>query len=201
MMPGPIDDASGMRAMKMPTSFMTEDEMSALGIERGVGCLVSRKASLYTTRLKLGSYVRIDDFAVLTGDIEIGSHVHIPPFCGLYGRFGIRMDDFSGLCPGCLVFSESDDYSGRSLLGGTVPDEFKSTGKGKVILKRHAILCTHVTVLAGVTIGEGVIVGSGALVKRDIDDEWAFWGGVPAKRLKDRSRDLLMLEEQLRAYE
>lgn len=182
-------------------SFMSDAELDALGIEHGEGCQVSKFARFYCTRLKLGDHVRIDDFAVLTGEIEIGSHVQIPPFCGLYGRYGIRMEDFSGLCPGCLLFSESDDYSGNSLLGGTIPDEYKTSTKGPVHLGRHVVLGVHATVLGGVTIGEGVIVGAFSLVKKPIEDKWAFWGGVPAKRLKDRPSGLLELERQLRQSE
>lgn len=43
----------------------------------------------------------------------------------------------------------------------------------------------HVVVLPGVTIGDGAIVGAGAVVTRNIP-AGEVWGGVPAKKIRDR---------------
>lgn len=44
---------------------------------------------------------------------------------------------------------------------------------------------TNVTILSGVRIGKGAIIAAGALVTRDIPS-CEIWGGVPAKKIKDR---------------
>ena len=45
------------------------------------------------------------------------------------------------------------------------------------------------TVLANVTIGEGAYVAAAALVNRNVEP-YTLVGGVPAKKIRDRSRDI-----------
>jgi acetyltransferase-like isoleucine patch superfamily enzyme len=45
------------------------------------------------------------------------------------------------------------------------------------------------TILGGVTIGEGAVVAAGAVVTRDVEP-YAVVGGVPARKLRERSREL-----------
>lgn len=47
----------------------------------------------------------------------------------------------------------------------------------------------NVTILKGVTIGEGAVVAAGAVVTRSID-KYSIWGGIPARKLRDRFQDL-----------
>ena len=39
--------------------------------------------------------------------------------------------------------------------------------------------------MSGVTIGRGAVVAAGAVVTKDIPP-YEVWGGVPAKKIKDR---------------
>ena len=57
------------------TSFYTEEELKGLGFRHiGNGVCISRKASIYGAQnISLGDHVRIDDFCILSGRIEIGS--------------------------------------------------------------------------------------------------------------------------------
>ena len=54
-----------------------------------------------------------------------------------------------------------------------------------IILKEDVWLGANVVVLKGVTIGEGTIVAAGAVVTKDIPP-YEIWGGIPAKKLRDR---------------
>jgi galactoside O-acetyltransferase len=62
----------------------------------------------------------------------------------------------------------------------------------------HVIIGAGSIVLPGVTLEEGVAVGALSLVKKDCE-AFGIYMGVPAKRIGGRKRDLLELEQQLRA--
>ena len=67
---------------------------------------------------------------------------------------------------------------------------------GAVNLGRHVIVGSGSILLPGTAIGEGSAVGALSLVNRALD-EWGVYFGIPAKRLKPRSRDLLAMEQRL----
>lgn len=65
---------------------------------------------------------------------------------------------------------------------------FAETG-GAVLIEDYAYIGTRVTVLPGVTIGKGAVVASGAVVAKSVAP-YMLVGGVPAKPIRERSRDL-----------
>ncbi len=60
---------------------------------------------------------------------------------------------------------------------------------GPVVIEDYVYIGTRVTILPGVRIGRGAVVASGAVVARDVP-EYTLVGGVPAKAIRERSRDL-----------
>jgi galactoside O-acetyltransferase len=116
------------------------------------------------------------------------------------GEKGIVLDDFSGLAYGCQVFTQSDDYSGRSLTNPTVPDKYKQETKAAIVIGRHSIIGTNSLVFPGVVMGEGTSVGAQAMVTKSTE-AWSIYIGAPAKRICERRRDILVLEEKYRADE
>lgn len=167
----------------------------------GVDVNISERAILYGTRhMSIGSHVRIDDLAIVSAGapVTIGSYVHIGAHSFLAGRNGITLEDFSGIGSYVAIFTASEDFSGATLANPTVPARYKSLAEGRVHVGRHAMVATHSTVLPGVTIADGAVAGSHSLVNRDLEG-WVIYGGSPVRRLKERSRDLLELEQQLLA--
>lgn len=182
-------------------SFYSEDELRGIGFRSlGKRVSVSRKASIYGAHsISLGDDVRVDDFCVLTGGsgIELGRFVHVGCYSALFGGSGIVMADFSGLSARVLVYSESDDYAGRSLTNPTVPERFRGRlHRGRVTFGRHVVVGAGSTILPGVSLGEGAAVGGHSLVTKDCEPWWIYFG-APAKKLRRRSRDLLALEKTL----
>jgi hypothetical protein len=53
--------------------------------------------------------------------VTIGMHVHIASHCYIAGSDGLAMDDFSGLAAGVLIFTSSDDCTGKKLANPTLP--------------------------------------------------------------------------------
>ena len=65
---------------------------------------------------------------------------------------------------------------------------------------RHVIIGTNSLVFPGVTVTEGCSVGAMSMVTKSTEP-WSIYFGSPAKRLKNRSRELLELEAQYLAAE
>ena len=180
-------------------SFYSREELARLGLRAyGKNVRVSRKASIYgAENISLGSNVRVDDFCILSGHIEIGSYVHIAAYTAVYGGSdGVFIGDFANLSSRVSVYSLSDDYSGRTMTNPMVPEAYKSVSSAPVHIGRHAIIGATSVVLPGVNIAEGGSFGCFTLVNRDTEP-WSIYVGVPAKKLRDRERGLLRLEKEL----
>jgi len=176
----------------MQDSFFTSEELLSKGFKKvGNNVLISRFARFYDIgNIEIGSNVRIDDFCLLSGKITLGNYIHISAFSALYGRFGIEMEDFSGLSPRCTVFSASDDFSGDFLIGPMVNQKYTNVSGGKVHVGKFCQLGCNCVVLPGITISEGVAVGAMSLITKDLPS-WKIYKGIPARFLKDRSKKLL----------
>ena len=190
---------------KMKGSHYTQEELSEVGFAAwGRNVLISRKASFYgAERIRFGSHVRIDDFCVLSageGGIDIGDHVHIAVYSSLIGRGRIELHDFSGLSSRGSIYSSNDDYSGKSMTNPMVPEEFTGMSHSDVVVGRHVIVGSGSIVLPGVVLEEGVAVGALSLVRRSCS-AFGIYSGMPAKRIGERNRGLLELEQQLRSRE
>ncbi len=182
------------------TSFYSESELETLGLKvYGKNVHISRKASIYgSEKISLGSNVRVDDFCILSGSIRIGSYIHIAAYTALYGgSAGITIEDYSNISSRICIYSVSDDYSGESMTNPMVPDEYKKMTNLPVHIKKHCILGTACTVLPGVTIEEGGSFGCMTLVKESTQP-WTIYVGIPARKLRDRKRDVLKLEKKMR---
>ena len=183
--------------------FLPQSELERCGFRYlGNNVLLSDKASIYDSdQIEIGENSRIDDFCVVSGRVSIGRNVHIAVFCNVAGGTeGIRLDDFSGLAYGCQLFAQSDDYSGATMTNPTVPAAYKNETRRRIHVGRHCILGTQSLVFPGVSIGEGTSVGAQSVVTRSTE-EWSIYLGNPAKKLKDRKRDLLLLEAKYLASE
>lgn len=61
--------------------------------------------------------------------------------------------------------------------------------EGKVVIDDYAWVSTNAMIMPGVTIGEGAVVAAGAVVTRNVEP-YAIVGGVPAKKIGERNKDL-----------
>lgn len=175
-------------------SFYSEEELSTLGLKHyGKNVLISRKCSIYSPgKISIGDNVRIDDFCVLSGEIMLGSHIHIAVYCAIYGSFGVEMEDYTGLSPRCTVFSATDDFSGNFLISPMIADEKTNVTGGKVIIKQYSQIGANCVIFPNTTINKGVAVGAMSLINSNLS-EWGIYAGIPAKRIKDREKGLLKL--------
>jgi galactoside O-acetyltransferase len=163
---------------------------------------ISDRASFYgLSRIELGDHVRIDDFCVISagaGGVAIGQHVHVAVYTSLIGAGRVVLGDFCNISSRVAIYSSSDDYSGATLTNPTVPEHYKHVHHADVVLGRHVIIGSGSVVLPGVILEDGVAVGALSLVK-DSCAAFGIYAGNPARRVRERKRDLLQIEQRFLA--
>lgn len=181
------------------TSFYTLEELKEIGLKSfGENVLISRKCSIYSpSKISIGNNVRIDDFCILSGEIELGSNIHISAYSALYGAIGIVMEDFTGISPRTTIFSAMDDFSGDYLIGPIYPSEITNITGGKVFLRKYSQLGSGTTVFPNVEIGEGAVTGAMTLVNKNLKP-WTINVGIPVNKSKQRKDNLKCLIEKIR---
>ena len=105
------------------------------------------------------------------------------------------MQDFSTLAYGVKVFSQSDDYSGETMVNSLIPKKFKNEIFGSVFIGKHVIIGASSVIFPGVIVSEGCSIGAMTLVNKSTDP-WGIYVGNPARKVKNRKKDLLVLEKE-----
>jgi len=110
--------------------------------------------------------------------VKIGKKVHIGPL--------VTIDD---VYPNFVIIEDGVSIAGQNyILTHNKPLEYhkhlSEAFLAPVILKKNVWIAIGVIILPGVTIGEGSIIASGSVVTKDVPPH-TFYGGVPAKKLKD----------------
>lgn len=179
-------------------SFYAESELEKIGLKRvGHDVFISRNACIYGAKdICIGNHVRIDDFAILSGKIEIGNYAHIAAGVYLYGgTAGITMRDYSAISSHGSVYAASDDYLGGGMTNPMIPMEYRNVNNAPVEIGRHVIIGAGCVVLPGCTLSEGTAVGAMSLINKDTQS-WTVYTGVPISIMKKR-KELYELEKKL----
>lgn len=182
-------------------AFLTEEQIESMGFKSvGENTLLSDKASYYNCKnISIGNNVRIDDFVVLSAGIdgiEIGNYIHIAVFSSLIGAGKIILRDFCNISSKVSIYSSNDDYSGEYMTNPMISSEFTNVTHGAVSVGKHVIIGSGSVILPNVILEDGVAVGALSLVTKSCT-EFSVYIGVPAKKIKERKRDLLELEKKL----
>ena len=181
-------------------AFLSREQIESMGFKSvGDNVLLSDKASYYNCKnISIGNNTRIDDFAVLSageGGIEIGSYIHIAVYSSLIGAGKITLKNFCNISSKVSIYSSNDDYSGEYMTNPMVNSKFTNVSHAPVTIGKHVIVGSGSVILPNVTLEDGVAIGALSLVTKDCK-EFGVYMGVPAKRMKDRSKNLLVLESQ-----
>jgi len=173
-------------------SFLSKEELLTIGFKSlGENTLISRKACFYgASSIKIGNNVRIDDFCILSGNITIGSHIHISAYSAIYGSKGVILEDYTGLSPRTTIYSAMDDFSGNYLIGPIHDEKSTNVTGGTVKICKYSQIGSNSIIFPNLTINEGVAVGAMSLVNKSLDS-WYIYAGFPLKKIKERSNRLL----------
>lgn len=148
--------------------------------------------------ISIGSHVRIDPEVILlaTGPLTIGCYTHIAAGVFIAAKAGFEMKNFANIAHGARIYTVNDDYSGEHLMGPTIPPELLSLSPGAVLMQEHANIGAGGIVLPGVTMSEGSVLGALSLIARSTEP-WTMYGGVPAKPIKPRRKDVITKGQEL----
>lgn len=179
-------------------AYYTSEQLAQLGFHSlGKNVQISDRACIYNADLiEIGDYSRIDDFCIISGRVVIGRFCHITPMCLVAGGTpGVFLSDFVTLAYGVKVFAQSDDYTGETMTNSLIPKKYKREILQSVHLQEQCIVGAGATILPGVSLAQGCAVGAMSLLLKSTAP-WGIYAGVPARRVKDRKRDLLNLKAE-----
>jgi len=112
-------------------------------------------------------------------NISIGNNCVINREIYLDGRVGVVIGNNVNVSFQTCILSLHHDHNDPA---------FSAIGN-VVTIHDHAWIGARATLLPGVTIGEGAVVAAGAVVTRDVAP-YEVVGGVPAKKIGERNRDI-----------
>jgi len=176
-------------------AWLSEKQLQSFG-SVGKGVKISEHAIIYgAENVEIGDNVRIDAHTIIlasSGSLRIGSHVHIAVQCLLSCNGGIVLGDFTDLSMGSKLISASDDPSGESLVGPVHSEDLISVYKAPIVMEDYAWVGTNGVLMPGVRMMQGALLGTGGVALQDSRLEpWSIYVGVPARRIKDRSTEMI----------
>lgn len=180
------------------SNFYTKSELKKLGLKSyGTNVLISKKSSIYgAENITIGNNVRIDDFCILSGNIDLGNYIHISAYVALYGKSKIKISDFCGISARSIVYTASDDFSGKYMISPMVPSKLTNLQVGPVTLHKYVQLGANTIVMPGITINEGAVTGAFSLVLKSLKP-WTINFGIPCKFYKTRSKNIIKLSKKI----
>lgn len=186
------------------SAHYSNEELQALGLGAfGIGVKISRKASLYNAhKISLGNHVRIDDYCIISageGGVTFGSHIHLAAHSSIIGGGAVLIDDYANISSRVNIYSSNDDYSGEYMTGPMVPHQLTNITKLPVKISKHVIIGCGSVILPNVVLEKGVAIGALSLVKSSCL-EFGIYCGAPAKKIGERKRNFLELENLISSY-
>ena len=113
------------------------------------------------------------------GKMSVGQNTVINFGCYLDNRRGIYIGNNVGIAHNTKIYT----------LGHDLNDPKCSTKGAPVDIGDDVFIFSNALVMPGVTIGEGAIVLAGSVVTKDVEP-WSIVGGNPAKKIRERNRDI-----------
>jgi len=134
--------------------------------------------------LEHDSYFKFDGIWQPGPKLVFGDEVFIGTGCEFNIRQGITVGSHSLIASGCRFFDHDHGFSTRAF-----PISKQTDGaEARIIIEEDVWIGANVVVLKGVTIHRGAIIAAGSVVTKSIGS-FEIWGGVPARKLRDRPEE------------
>jgi len=111
--------------------------------------------------------------------IKIGKGTVVGYNCELDGRMNLTIGENVNISSDVKFYTLQHDYNDIA---------FKAVG-APIVIGDYVWVSVRAIILPGVTIGEGAVIAAGAVVTKDVEP-FAIMGGVPAKKISERSQIL-----------
>ncbi len=142
--------------------------------------------------IKYKGFVRVMPHTTFTkSNIELGTNVQFGPYCNI--STDVKLGNNVLLAGRVCIIGRNDhqyDVPKQLIWNGARCNE-KMT-----IVEDDVWIGHNCTILAGVTISKGSIIAAGSLVNKSIPS-CEIWGGVPAKKIRNRFDTKEQTEEHL----
>jgi acetyltransferase-like isoleucine patch superfamily enzyme len=149
-----------------------------------IGRIYSRRIRAFFYRtygMKIGKDSVVYNSCEIRGPerISIGDNCAIGDRCVLDGRAGLRIGNNVNLSTAAWLWTNQHDPQDPEFGVQCAP----------IVIGDYAWVSSRASVLPGVTIGEGAVVAAHAVVTKNVEP-YTIVGGVPAKKIGERTRDL-----------
>jgi acetyltransferase-like isoleucine patch superfamily enzyme len=134
---------------------------------------------LYRLQLGQGSVIYNSCHLRAPSLIQVGHYSSIGDRCTLDGRSGLTIGNSVNISTGAEIWTLQHD----------VNDPHFGAKGGAVVIEDYAWISSRSTILPGVTVGKGAVVAAGAVVTKSVAP-YEIVGGIPAKKIGERSRNL-----------
>ena len=131
------------------------------------------------SKLGAGTIVSLGCQFLRADRVEIGENTHINRKTFVDGRGYCKIGNSVSISHDCLLLTGTHDVQSECFLEVHKP----------IVVRDHVWVGARALILAGVTIGEGAVVAAGSVVATDVEP-FTIVGGVPAKKIGERNKDL-----------
>jgi putative colanic acid biosynthesis acetyltransferase WcaF len=128
---------------------------------------------------------------------SIGSNCHIYPGARIWAPWNLTCGEVVAVADGAVLYNPSPIYLGSHstisqeayLCGAThdYEDPDFSLTSSEIYIGEEAWICARATVQSGLRVGPGAVLALGSVATRDLEP-WTVYAGVPARKIKQRTR-------------
>lgn len=110
--------------------------------------------------------------------LSIGDNVSIHPMCYLECIGGLTIGNDVSIAHSSSFITSTHNYLNRD-----IPINNQGTSVGSIVISSDVWIGCKTTVLYNSKISHGAIVGANSLVNKNLDTEFAIFGGTPARKI------------------
>ena len=167
--------------------FYDTRKLTKIGFKKiGKNVKISKSCLIIGVKnISLGNNIRIDAFTSIIADkgyLNLKNNIHVGGHCHILSAGGVIIEDNCTLSQGVKIYSQTDDYSGKSPTGLFVKNKDQNYKKGKVKIGSFSIIGSGTVILPKITISKKCSIGALSLVNKNLSKSGVY-AGIPCKKI------------------